>query len=142
MNRHDRRAVRSALRTEGQLYPESLIAVPETEWPPPHPGGKYPVAVWRSRRYLVLQYAAPALNAVEVRRLTVCRTTLRRDGHWDEGISWDDLQRLKRESGHGDWYAVEIYPRERDLVRVANMRHLWLLAEPLTLGWFEKGASE
>jgi hypothetical protein len=31
---------------------------------------------------------------------------------------------------------VEIYPRDRDIVNIANMRHLWVMAEPLALGWF------
>jgi hypothetical protein len=112
--------------------------VPESEWPH-SPEAERPQAVWRSRHYLAVVYPVPALNGVEVRRLSVNRVTIRPDGHWDEGIRWDDLQRLKRETGHGDWYGVEIYPRDRDIVNVANMRHLWLLAEPLALGWFEHG---
>lgn len=31
--------------------------------------------------------------------------------------------------------AVEIYPAERDIVNVANMRHLWVLPERLPFGW-------
>lgn len=38
----------------------------------------------------------------------------------------NDLQRLKRECGRGDLDAVEVYPRDCDVVNVANMRHLFV----------------
>lgn len=126
------------MRKQAAAWPEHLAAVPESEWPH-RPEAVRPRSVWRSRHYLAVVYGEPALNGVEVRRLSVNRVTIRGDGHWDQGIPWDDLQRCKRETGHGDWYAVEIYPRDRDLVHVANMRHLWLLAEPLAIGWFKHG---
>jgi hypothetical protein len=130
----------SKMRKQRAAWPEHLVPVPESEWPPWRPETtEYPKAVWRSRHYLVLLYAEPTLDGVEVRRPTVNRVTIGNDGHWDQDIPWEDLQRCKRETGHGDWYAVEIYPRDRDLVHIANMRHLWLLAEPLGIGWFEWG---
>lgn len=134
----DRSALMSHLRKRGETWPPHLVEVPESEWPRPGLGREYPRALWRSRYYLAALYAVPAFMGVEVRRLTVNRVTLGRDGRWDAGIPWEDLQLCKRETGHGDWYGVEIYPRDRDIVDVANMRHLWLLAEPLGIGWFEK----
>lgn len=94
------------------------------------------MAVWRSRHYFVMVFATPPLNGVEARRLSINRVTIGSDGHWNQDIPWEDLQRCKRETGHGDWYGVEVYPRDRDIVNIANMRHLWLLAEPLGIGWF------
>ena len=47
---------------------------------------------------------------------------------------------VKREIGFGDWYALEIFPRDGDIVNVANMRHLWMLATPLSIGWFAQTA--
>lgn len=136
MNRAERRAAAAAMREQAKAWPISLVEMSESEWPPPSPYRKRPLAVWRSREYLVQRWPESPLNGVEVRRLTVNRVTMRADGHWDQVIPWDALQRCKRETGHGDWYAVEIYPRDRDIVHVANMRHLWLLAEPLGIGWF------
>ena len=53
--------------------------------------------------------------------------------------SWADLQRIKNEvrpDGH-ERTAVEVYPRDAELVDVANMYHLWVLppgfALPFTL---------
>jgi hypothetical protein len=127
----------SEMRKQAPAWPAHLVEVPEYEWPQRGPETtEYPTGVWRSRRFLVLAYDAPALNGVKVRRLTVNRVTIRGDGHWEQDIPWEDLQSCKRETGHGDWYAVEVYPRDRDIVRIANMRHLWMLAEPLALGWF------
>ncbi len=139
MNRAERKATASVMRKQALAWPAHLVPVPESEWPPRRdvPVKEYPVAVWRSRSYLVLEYGEPPFDGVECRRLTVNRVTIRGDGHWEQDIPWDDLQRCKREAGYGDWYALEIYPRDRDIVHIANMRHLWLLAEPLQLGWFE-----
>ena len=50
------------------------------------------------------------------------------------------MQAIKREVGLGDYMGVEIYPAERDVVNVANMRHLWVLRDPLPFGW-KKGGS-
>lgn len=44
-----------------------------------------------------------------------------------DGITWDDLQWIKRAAGYGDREAVEVYPLDDDVVNVANMRHLWIL---------------
>lgn len=136
MSRQERRALARETRQQSKAWPERLVAVPKSEWPRPVVGS-LPDAVWRSRHYLALQYPAPSVGFVEVRRLTVNRVTVGNDGHWDQNIPWEDLQRCKRETGHGDWYGIEVYPRERDIVNVANMRHLWLLSEPLAIGWFE-----
>lgn len=68
-------------------------------------------------------------------RLSVNRTTLGDNGRWVENITWDELQELKRQCGFGDWYAIEVYPRDKDVVNVANMRHLWVLQESLNVGW-------
>lgn len=136
MNRQERRALVADMRTQAKDWPPHLVEVPESEWPLA-PGIERPQAIWRSRYYLAMRYPEAPLGLVEVRRLTINRVTLGRDGHWDQGIPWEDLQRCKRETGHGNWYGVEIYPRERDVVNEANMRHLWLLSEPLKIGWFE-----
>ena len=139
MNRAERKALIRQTREQAKAWPEHLVEVPESEWPPRgiRTAKDYPTGLWRSRHYLVSRFDEQPYNGLEVRRLCVNRVTIRADGHWDENIPWDDLQRCKRETGHGDWYAVEIYPRDRDLVHIANIRHLWLLAEPLGIGWFK-----
>ena len=67
--------------------------------------------------------------------MSVTRTTFRGDGRTDDGITWDELQGLKRSIGRGEQYALEVYPRDSDIVNIANMRHLWLFEEPMDCGW-------
>lgn len=128
-------------REQSKAWPEVLAPVPEGEWPAPR-GRRRPVAVWLSRHYLAALYALPLCQAGVVRRLSVNRVALGIDGRWEQGISWDELMRCKRETGHADWYGVEVYPRDRDIVNDANMRHLWLLTEPLPIGWFPSEAKD
>ena len=114
------------------MEPKRLRRVPESEWPDvAYPPGI--VAVWRSRAFLVQVFAGPA--GVGVVRLSVCRTSLQASGRWEDGIAWDDLQRLKRECGYGDRAAVEVYPPDSEVVNDANMRHLWVLPEPPPFMW-------
>jgi hypothetical protein len=100
-----------------------------------------PIEVWESQEFLVqLTRPQPTEGQLPCLRMTVNRVVFRANGSADGNISWDDLQRVKREIGRGEMYAVEVYPRDSDLVNVANMRHLWLFDEPLDCGWF-KGRS-
>jgi hypothetical protein len=67
-------------------------------------------------------------------RLSVSRTST--DGErWVDGISWDDLQRIKNAVGYVNACAVEVFPPQRHLVNVAAMRHLWVLASTPDYVW-------
>lgn len=129
------------MRKTAKEWPLRLEPVPESEWPRRRcEVTQYPIGVWRSCLYLVQVFEEPpfmpGLGGIELRRMTVNRVTISANGGWEQDIHWEELQRCKRETGHEDWYGIEIYPRDRDLVNVANMRHLWLLREPLAIGWF------
>jgi hypothetical protein len=39
--------------------------------------------------------------------------------------------------GFGAADALEVYPRDGDVVNVANIRHLWVLRDPLPWAWGE-----
>ena len=67
-------------------------------------------------------------------RLSINRTTLDGD-RWQEGLEWETLQALKNELGYAAHDAVEVFPAAADVVNVANMRHLWVLSEPLPFAW-------
>ena len=75
-------------------------------------------------------------SAPAIVRLSVNRTAIE-GPRWKEGVSWDELQAIKRQCGYGDHDAVEVFPRDVDVVNVANMRHLWILdpAQPLPFAW-------
>ncbi len=89
--------------------------------------------VWVSREFLVQVFRHPRDAGHE--RLTICRTQQNGAGRWEDGISWDELQQLKRECGRGDRWAVEVYPADTSIVDDANMRHLWLLPEAPPFAW-------
>jgi hypothetical protein len=112
-------------------YGTTLTRLPESLWPSGTRAlSRPPREVWRSRAFLVQVY-----HEGEQERLTVCRTSLNPSGDgWAEGISWEELQRLKWECGRGASWAVELYPPDQYVVNDANMRHLWLIAEP-PYGW-------
>ena len=119
---------RKQLERENRSYPLSLVQLPRDEWL--HLAINRMIEVWRSRHFLV-QIFQECDNVI---RLTVCRTA-HSGADWQAEISWDTLQRLKRECGFADEFAVEIFPAEIDLVNVANMRHLWVLPEPPPFAW-------
>lgn len=129
MNRTDRRAAQKHMRKESASFPASLVEVPRSEWPSAGPSGI--VKVFRSRDYLVQVFHATGGAAY---RMSVNRTQLVGNG-WGQDIPWTDLQRLKHEAGFGACDAVEVYPRDCDVVNVANMRHLWIMADVLDFAW-------
>lgn len=91
--------------------------------------------VWRSKHFLVQLYNEASMAYPSLMRLSVCRTRVATSGGWQQNITWDELQGVKRECGLGDFYGLEVYPRECDVVNVANLRHLWLLPVSLAIGW-------
>lgn len=99
------------------------------------PPDMIPLKVWRSRGFLVQAHVA---KPPAVCRLSINRTALQ-GGRWVDGITWDDLQRLKREAGYGSHDAIEIYPADVDVVNVANIRHLWVMPpDSLPFAWRAK----
>lgn len=98
--------------------------VPKKKWPV----SEYATSVervYQSDEYFVQVHK----KAVGVRWVAVSRIDC------EDRISWDELQHIKSVIGFPDRMAVEIYPKDADIVNVANMRHLWVLDEPLPIGW-------
>lgn len=87
--------------------------------------------MWANAYFLVQEFQEDE----GVIRLTVNTTSIGSSGRWKDGISWDALQEIKSVVGYGDRDAVEIYPRDSDVVNVANMRHLWIMPDPISFAW-------
>lgn len=132
MNRAIRRAAKRHLKEAAQTRPATLTEVPREKWPRTDQKRTH---VWESRKFLVQMFDEDCFQGIDTRRISVCRVTMNESGRWDENITWDELMQVKREIGFGHWYAVEVYPADNDIVNVANMRHLWLLAQRLSIGW-------
>lgn len=123
---------RKQLYESSKAYPPHLVDVPESQWPPQFDFiAPKPFKVMRSRYFLLQAFSEPTGEI----RLSICRTELDNDGEWKADICWDDLQSLKRQAGYGNYDAFEIFPPDKDLVNVANMRHLWIPVEPIPCAW-------
>ncbi|CEG25989.1 DUF7694 domain-containing protein [Bacillus sp. B-jedd] len=48
-------------------------------------------------------------------------------------ITWAEKQRIKNEIFGPERIAIEVFPKESELVDEANMYHLWVLPEGMTL---------
>lgn len=124
------RGLRRYINAENAKRPDKLTQVPKEEWPEQSQDPRR-LSVWVSRHFLVQVFQ----EKPDLLRISVNRVKFRDDGKWEENISWDELQGIKRAIGFGDCYAVEVYPRDEDVVNVSNMRHLWLMEHPLDIGW-------
>lgn len=131
MNRVITREMRRQLERDNAKQPEHLVEIPVSRWPDMSFMTIIPFSVWRSRKYLVQGFH----EGNGIVRLSIGRTTMLPNGRWDDGLLWDELQEIKRQVGYGDKQAVEIFPEERNVVNVANMRHLWVLPGRLSFGW-------
>lgn len=119
-----------------KVYGRSMVEIPRSEWPITGMFETEPLRVWRSADYLAVLYRQRANNML---RLTVNTTKRgrskrpRQDTDWRDGITWDELQRIKNETLGEEVWCVEVYPAESAKVDVYNQRHLWPLEEaPVT----------
>lgn len=128
------RIQRRLLNKENEKRPKQLALLPVELWPDNYRHDKKRTRVWLSRDYLVQEFKED--NAFLI-RLSVNRTTMNADGRWEDNLTWDELQKIKHDVGYGDHYAIEVYPKDIDVVNVANMRHIWVLPAPLYVGWFK-----
>lgn len=126
------REQRRQLERENLRWPVAMHEIPRDEWPGSSlPTESQPIEFWRSRHFVAGVYQ----EAGGILRVSVNRAVMGPGGRWVDGITWDELQQVKREIGRGDRFAVEVYPADRDLVDVANVRHLWLLPEAPAFAW-------
>ena len=123
------RAQRQRLKTENKKQSKMLTTVDPDLWGKGDPNEERTM-VWRSQDFLVQEFQE-GKNI----RLSINRTEMQADGRWSDNISWDELQEIKRQVGYGDRYAVEIYPKDKNVVNVANMRHLWIPMSYMSIGW-------
>jgi len=124
------RAFRRYLYEQNKKFGHVLSEVPREQWPEKAFDSKR-VRVLRSRTHM-----DQVFDEGRFFRLSICRTELDDDGRWKDGMTWDELQRLKKEAGYGDKFAFEVFPADACLVNVANMRHLWVdIGGEMNIGW-------
>lgn len=84
--------------------------------------GEPSIGSWEDETYKVFAFQEPGSV-----RLDIFRHDLK------DGITWDELQRIKSECGFGGKDGVEMYPRDEDVVNTANIRHLYIFEARLLM---------
>jgi hypothetical protein len=130
LNRRHRRAAARYIRKESAKYTDVWAEIPKKDWPDIS-SDPAPIAVFRNRWFLVQVFEEKG----GIHRLSINRTEISKGGQWAQDIRWEELQRIKDTLGYRNFDAVEVFPRERDVVNVANMRHLFVLPLPLHYAW-------
>lgn len=112
----------------GRVLGAHMQEIPKSEWPIMPECGKLPRRIWLSRDYLAQLYADKCESAFcgSYLRLSVNKTK-RNGSDWRDGITWDELQRIKNECLGPEVWCAEAYPAESELVNVASIRHLYVL---------------
>lgn len=102
----------------------------DNEWPFMPCLETTPLRVWMSNEYMAVLYRQ---NMDGKERLTINRTRKGANGKYRDGITWDELQRIKNECLGEDVWCAEMYPAQADVINIQNQRHLWVLdGEPDT----------
>lgn len=134
------RAQKACLREERKKFGPQLRELLPAEWSDEMRAARdsglpsVPLRAWRSRDFLVQLTNDPCGH----QRLSFNRAEINQDGGWRDGLTWDDLMRLKAEAGFGDCWAVECYPPTAEVINVANIRHLFILKERPSFGWHSR----
>lgn len=129
---HSVGAAKAYLRTAAKDFDPVLRKIPVDDTESELSIDARPVEAWRSRDFLVQVYRRP--DTAE--RISINRAMVRDDGHWEDGIRWDEIHLLKKQMGRGGEVWIEIYPPEAQLVNVANIRHLWVVRpEDVPMMW-------
>lgn len=123
-------AVRRDFQKRMRVLPAVMQRIPDSETAHIEQHSSHrPVEVWHSRHFLALVYLDATPEGIFT-RVSVNRTEIENDGHWKQGITWDELMRVKAEIGRSEAWAVEVYPPASQVVNVANLRHLFLVPQP------------
>lgn len=114
-------------------WPKKLTRFDPKDWPGAVSEANHPAApdeAWRSRAYLVqIRYLDPTTNGGAEELLHIRRTI------HGAPLTWDELQVIKRDVGRGDRAAVEVFPEDAHLIDLAEMRHLWIMAQRPAFAW-------
>lgn len=121
-------AARRWLRQESKQYGTELIETHRISW---EKSQNKPTRVLRSRDFMCQVFEYPDGTV----RLSINRADLNGEGTWKDGITWDELQDLKREAGFGHRHAYEVYPADEAIIYDANMRHLFLPSCDIPPSW-------
>lgn len=126
LNREQRRALEKAQRAYIATLPEKLTRMDDND--PMMPYSSHPedrIGVWRNKKFSVILWKVPAGEKMTISRNEWDSKTRR----YEDGITWDEIQEIKRELGYGERTGVEFFPPDSELINIANVRHIWFLPD-------------
>jgi len=88
------------------------------------PMGEKAIAVWRDDLFF-----CAAFDVGGCIRLSFHRHDL------TDGITWDEVQEIKRGCGYGDNDALECFPADDAVMNTGNIRHIFIFDKPIPLVW-------
>jgi hypothetical protein len=124
LNSKQIRRVQKAIWKENEKFSEKFVELPISDTQSQGSRGAKRIKVFRNNKFL-----AQIFQESDSLRLSVNRTSIDNKGRWQDGITWDELNFVKNNVGFADFDALEVYPAQKDLVNVANIRHLWIVTE-------------
>ena len=130
LNREQRRALEKVKRQLIASYPDTLEIVREND--PNIPYSSHPQDIehiYRSKKYTVILWK----QGIDPTLLMGQKISISRN-EWDSksrryvgDIVFDEIMEIKREMGLGEEKCIEFYPKDSELVDLANMRHIWVI---------------
>jgi len=132
VNRKGRRSLKKKHQATLHQYSLALTQITEEEYQK-KTGRNFPKTVVSTfvSRYFFVQVHKDNDHT----RISINRNKLSTAGNWEQNITWEELQDIKNQVGYAKHDCVEIFPMECDEVNVSNMRHLWVMPEPLPYAW-------
>src|SRR4030067_3238407 len=100
------RDMRRQLERDNAKRPPILTQIPSDKRPSVVDATR--IEVWRRREFLVQVF----IEEDGVQRISMNRTTARLDGRWDDALTWDEIQEIKRQIGTGHKHAHRGKPPE------------------------------
>jgi hypothetical protein len=88
--------------------------------------------MWASRKFhvLILENKTNGAEQLNIYRAEVDTKSKR----WRDGISWEEMQELKKQCGRGDKIAFEPFPKDSEVINTNNIRHLFIAKENSSIG--------
>ena len=108
------------IRTFEGRSSKTMVEIPRNIWPAPCIAGGC-LQAWISRDFMAQRFVDR-----EFMRVTVMKTRMR-NGQFEDGITWDELQMVKSQIGLSQAWCCELYPPDDCVVNDFNMRHLFIM---------------
>lgn len=114
------------------VYGRAMVEVGRADWPFFANLETEALRVWRSADYMAVLYRQRidgrvrlTVNSTRTKPVPVSRSRTGKD--FRDGITWDELQRVKNECLGPETWCVEVYPAQSECLDIMNQRHLWVL---------------